>query len=56
MYKPKSILLKDIPEDVYKEIQRVQYEHKKSYNTQFSLGASIFKIIKSTIKNGKDKE
>lgn len=51
MYKPKSIFLKDIPEDIYDEIQRVQYEEKKKRKTQYSLVQAVFKIIKESKKN-----
>lgn len=50
-YKPKSILLKDIPEDIYKEILRVQGDEKTKRSVQFSLDKTVFKIIKSTIKD-----
>lgn len=45
-YHPKKLLLKGIPEDVYKELLRVQYEQKQKYNKQFSLEQAVYKIIK----------
>lgn len=50
MYKPKKLLLKGLPEDVYAEILRKQSEHKMKYKTQISLEVIIYKIIRSTIK------
>lgn len=52
--KLKSIIVKDIPKDVYAEIMRVQSEHKAKHVTQFSLGAAMIKIVKGTIKEKKD--
>lgn len=49
-YKPKSLTLKTIPEDIYRELLRVQGEEKAKRNTQFNLEQTIYKIIKSSIK------
>lgn len=51
MYEPKNILLKKIPEDVYEEIQRVQYEEKKKRKRQYSLVQAIFDIVRNNTKN-----
>lgn len=49
----KSMVLKSIPEDVYKELLRIQGEEKLKNNKQFSLEFAVYKIIKSTIKEKK---
>lgn len=48
--KQKSMILKAIPDEVYEEIQRVQFEEKKKLKRQYSLELAVYKIIKSTIK------
>lgn len=49
----KSMILKAIPDEVYAEIQRVQYEEKKKLKRQYSLELAVYKIIKDNIKEKK---
>lgn len=50
LYKPKSITLRQVPEDVYRELLRVQGQEKARRNTQFNLEQTVYKIIKSNMK------
>lgn len=47
----KSMILKNIPEDVYAELLKVQSEERQKIKRQFSLEKCVYKIIKSTIKD-----
>lgn len=53
MYKPKSMVLQAIPEDVYDELLRVQAEEKKKIKRQYSLELAVYKIIKDAKKEKK---
>lgn len=46
----KSMILKDIPPDIYEHIMEVQTEIKKSRGTnQFSMSSTIYYIIRKHI-------
>lgn len=52
-YKEKMLLLKDIPEPVYKRILEVQAKEKANNNGKCNLVQAVFKIIEGSIKKEK---
>lgn len=48
---PKSILLKNVPEDILQIILKAQSEEKlKTNKTQYSMESAIYKLIKNAKK------
>lgn len=48
MEKPKSILLKEVPKDVYDILIDEQAKFRKQQNKVFSLERTVYKIIRET--------
>lgn len=51
-----AITLKDIPDDIYAEILRVQTKEMAEKKKQFSKESAVYKIIKSTIETKSKKQ